>query len=70
VTAITPAAAGDAGPRTHLSGVGGDLFGAAQAFGIDDIQVADTILDATPPLDAVPAYPPWPGSPAAGPGSG
>jgi hypothetical protein len=52
--------------ETHLSGVGGDLFEAAQAFGVDDIQVADTILDATPPLDAVPSYPPWAESPAAG----
>jgi hypothetical protein len=52
--------------ETHLSGVGGELFDAATAFGIDDLPIADDILEATPPLDTLPAYPPWPESPAAG----
>jgi hypothetical protein len=52
--------------ETHLSGVGGEAFDAATAFGIDDLPIADDILEATPPLDTLPAYPPWPESPAAG----
>jgi hypothetical protein len=49
----------------QLSAVGGELWDAAQAFGLDDIPIADDILEETPPLDALPSYPSWPESPAA-----
>ena len=48
-----------------LSGTGSPLFGTVEAFGLDDLQIADDILESTPPLDALPEYPRWPESPAA-----
>ncbi len=48
-----------------LSGTGSPLFGTVEAFGLDDLQIADDILESTPPLDALPEYPRWPQSPAA-----
>ena len=51
--------------KTMLSEVGGELYETAQGFGIDDLPIASAILEETPPLDAVPAYPPRPDSPAA-----
>lgn len=50
---------------TMASGVGGDLFETVQSSGLDDLQIAETILEETPPLDVIPAYDPWPESPAA-----
>lgn len=51
--------------QTHLSGLGGELYEAAQAFGVDDMPIADDILETTPPLDTLPDYPRRPDSPAA-----
>jgi len=51
--------------QTKLSGTGSELADAAAAFGVDDVTIAASILDATPPLNELPAYEPWPGSPAA-----
>jgi hypothetical protein len=51
--------------KEHLSQIGGPLFDQVKAFGLDDFRIAQALLDATPPLDRLPDYPPWPGSPAA-----
>lgn len=56
--------------KKMLSEVGGPLYDSAQALGIDDLAIAGAILDKTPPLDVVPAYEPWPESPAASGGGG
>jgi hypothetical protein len=50
--------------ETHLSGMGGELLESAQAFGVDDVPIADDILETTPPLDALPDYPRRPDAPA------
>lgn len=51
--------------KTMLSEMGGETYEAAQALGVDDLEISGTILEETPPLDVVPDYPSWPESPAA-----
>jgi hypothetical protein len=51
--------------KKMLSEVGGPLYEIAKRYGIKDLPIASTLLDKTPPLDAVPRYPSWPESPAA-----
>lgn len=51
--------------QTMLSGVGGEMLDTVRAFGLDDLRVADDILDAQSPIDTLPVYEPWAESPAA-----
>jgi hypothetical protein len=47
-----------------LSDAGGPLAELVKGTDIADLPIADDILEATPPLDELPDYPPWPESPA------
>lgn len=51
--------------QTKLSGVGGAIYATARSAGVEDMEIASPLLQTTPPLDVVPAYPSWPESPAA-----
>lgn len=52
--------------HTRIDQVSGPLAETAIAAGLGDLPIAASILDEVPPLDQLPDYPAWPGSPAAG----